>query len=100
MINKRMIGKKVIVRSDLAGVFFGTLVEKEMDTVVLENARKLYYWDGACAVEQIALEGVKKPENCQFTVFVKEICIEGVCQTIPCTDESSKCIEGIKSWKA
>ena len=32
-----MIGKKVIVRGESSGVFFGTLVEKNGREVVLEN---------------------------------------------------------------
>lgn len=44
---KNHIGKKVIVRADRAGVFYGTLTEKEKDKVLLTNARKLFYWDGA-----------------------------------------------------
>lgn len=38
---KAMIGKKVIVRADRAGVFFGTLAEKDGTEVVLTKCRRL-----------------------------------------------------------
>lgn len=93
-----MLGKKVIVRANGAGVFHGTLVEKEGDYVLLKNARKLHYWDGAAAVEEIAMIGTKRPENCRFTVEVPEIGIEKVLQILPTTEESSKTIESVKPW--
>jgi len=94
-----MLGKKVIVRANGAGVFFGTLKEKNGDEVVLSRARKLYYWEGAGAVEGIAQDGVSKPNNCRFTVWIDEICIMNVCQILPCTEKASKIIEGVKEWK-
>lgn len=39
-------GKKVIVRAQGAGVFFGTLKEKNSDEVVLTDCRRLWYWQG------------------------------------------------------
>jgi hypothetical protein len=95
--NKKM--KKVIVRADNAGVFYGTLAEQSDKVVKLINARKLYYWEGACAVEQLSLEGVKKPSNCRFTVTVSEILIANWDQIIPCTEKASKSIEGVREWK-
>jgi hypothetical protein len=95
----KMIGKIVIVRSDKAGVFFGTLKSKEGSEVVMTNVRKIWYWDGASAVEQLASEGVTKANNCKFTVTVNEICILGVSQIIPCTEFAIKLINNVKEWK-
>lgn len=95
----KQIGKRVIVRADRAGVFYGTLAAKEGGEVQMTNVRKLHYWDGAAAVEQIALEGVKKPQNCRFTVYVEKMTIEQVIQIIPCTKEAIKNIESVEVWK-
>ena len=97
---KTLIGKKVIVRADKAGVFFGTLVEKNGLEVTLKNARKLYYWSGANTIEQIALEGVKNPKNCQFTCINEESTISNYIQIIPCTEIASNIIENVFIWKA
>ena len=93
-----MLGKKVIVRANGAGVFFGTLKKKNGDEVTLNNARKLWYWEGAAAVEELALNGTQTPNDCKFTVFVDEICIMNVLQILPCTEESIKSIESTKEW--
>lgn len=91
--------QKVIVRSGQAGVFFGTLADQEDDAVTLTNVRKLWYWSGAAAVEQLALDGVKNPGECKFTVVVPEMIVLGVCQIIPCTEESAASIEAVEAWK-
>ena len=96
---KNFIGQQVIIRADRAGVFFGTLESKEGQTVELSNCRKLFYWNGAAAVEQIAVDGVSDPKNCKFTVVVDRMVIEGVCQTIPCTQKAIDSINEVSVWK-
>lgn len=95
----KMIGKKVIIRADRAGVFFGTLKEKNGSEVTLENVRRLWYWDGAASLSQLAVDGTKKPYDCKFTVTVPEMTILGVIEIIPCTEEAIASIEGVKEWK-
>lgn len=96
---KNLIGKKVIVRADRAGVFYGTLTSKEGTEVQLTDARKLYYWSGAAAIEQLALDGPRNPKQCQFTVVNKESSIMGVIQIIPCTEQAVSNIENVPVWK-
>ena len=91
--------KHVIVRGDRSGVFFGVLVKREGQVVTLKNARKLFYLEGAGAVEQIALDGVSKPDACQFTVTVEEIIVLDTIQILPCTEKSIESIKGVKEWK-
>lgn len=97
------IGKKVIIRASRAGVFFGKLVNK-VDSpagceVELENCRRIWYWDGACSISQLALEGTKRPQNCKFSVTVPEITIIGVIEIIPVSDQAAKSIESVEVWK-
>ena len=91
--------KKVIIRADRAGVFFGELKEKDGSEVTLVNARRLWYWDGACSISQLAVDGTNKPNSCQFTVVVPEMVILGVIEIIPCSDVATKSIEGVPVWK-
>lgn len=95
-----MKGKYVIVRASQAGVFFGKLKSENGEEVTLTEVRKLHYWDGAAAVEEIAMIGTKKPNNCRFTVTVPEMGVKGVNQIIPCTDEAVETIKSVKEWKA
>lgn len=91
--------KYYIVRTREAGVFFGEIKERSSKEITMKNVRKLWYWEGACAVEQIAVAGVAKPEYCKFTVVVDEMIIANPIQIIPCSDKSKKSIDGVKIWK-
>lgn len=93
------MNKKVIVRGDRSGVFFGTLAVKEGQEVKLKNCRRLWYWDGAASLSQLAKEGVTRPDNCKFTVTVNEIIITDAIEIILCTDEAIRNIEGVSEWK-
>ena len=93
------IGKKVIVRGDRSGVFFGTLAEREGREVVLHKCRRLWYWDGAASISQLATDGTVKPNQCKFTVTVDEILITDAIEVIPCSESASKKIEGVREWK-
>lgn len=88
-----------IVRAARAGVFFGKIKEKSAASVIMTDVRKLWYWDGAAAVEQIAMDGVRAPENCKFTVSVKEMEIMEPIQVIPCTSKAADIIKAVKEWK-
>ena len=93
------IGKKVIIRGDRSGVEFGTLVEQNGSEVTLKNARRIWYWDGAASLSQLAKDGTAKPSNCKFTVYVDSITILDVIEIIPCTEKAIKSIEGVEEWK-
>ena len=98
-----LIGKKVIIRSDCAGVFFGTLKEKRETLagveVVLENSRRLWYWDGAASLSQLAVDGTMRPDTCKFTVVVPEHNVMQVIEIIPCSETSVDSIESVKVWR-
>ena len=63
------------------------------------EVRKLWSWDGACAVEQLAQDGPKAPGNCRFTVTIPAMTVLGAIQIIPCTDTASVSLRGVKEWK-
>lgn len=93
------MSKKVIIRGDRSGVFFGTLAERTGREVKLTNCRRLWYWEGAASLSQLATEGVKVSQNCKFTVTVPEIEILDAMEVIPCTEEAIKSIENVKEWR-
>lgn len=94
-----MENKKVIIRADKAGVFFGVLKEKNGTEVTLTDCRRLWYWEGAASLSQLAVDGTSEPNHCQFTITVPEMTILGVIEIIPCTNKAIKSIEGVKEWK-
>lgn len=99
MVGENFIGKKVIVRGDRSGVFFGTLVAKEGREIKLEKCRRIWFWDGAASISQLAKEGATKPDNCKFTVVVDELVILDAIEIIPCTEVAADIIEGVRVWK-
>lgn len=90
--------KKVIVRGNRSGVFFGELVERNGSEVKLTNCRRLWYWDGAASISQLAVNGTTNPSECKFTVMVPEIEILDAIEIIPCSNESVKSIESVPVW--
>ena len=93
------MNKKVIIRADRAGVFFGTLVRKDGNEVELADCRRIWYWNGAASLSELAVSGVIRDGN-KFSVVVESITILGVIEIIPCTDEAIKSIESVPVWRA
>lgn len=99
MEKSNLIGKHVIVRSNLAGVFFGVLTHKEGEEITLQNARKFYYFSGANTVEDLATQGALNVENCKMTVSVDEIIISKFEQILPCSEAAVVQNNSIPVWK-
>lgn len=92
------IGKYVIVRTYTAGVFAGILKAKCGKEVEMESARRLWYWDGAASLSQLANEGVKNPSNCKFAQPVIVNLLEAI-EILPVSDAARKNIEAVKVWQ-
>lgn len=91
--------EKYIFRGNRSGVFFGELLERNGQEVKIGNCRRLWYWDGACSLSEIALIGTTKPGNCKFSVTVEELIITDCIEIIKCTAKAIEVIEGVKEWK-
>lgn len=94
-----MENKYYIIRGDRSGVFFGQIAGRNGREVELRNVRKLWYWDGACAVEQLAVDGVTNLSNCKFTVVVPGMVVTDAIQILPCSDKATKILGEVKVWK-
>jgi len=89
-----------IVRTYSAGVFAGMFDRKTKGKEgTVFNTRRIWYWDGANSLSQLANEGTKVPENCKFAQEVKEIDLKEIIEVIPCTDLAKKNIESVKVWE-
>lgn len=93
-------GKMFICRSYAAGVFAGEIESREGKEVVMRNARRLWYWDGAASLSQLANEGVSKPQNCKFPAEVDKVILTDVCEILGMTTKAIKSIKGVKAWVA
>jgi len=96
-----MKGKEYcIIRTYSAGVFAGYInrkVKGKENTIY--NARRIWYWDGAASLSQMANEGVKKPENCKFSQVVSEQDLKEIIEILPCSKKAKESIEGVKIWE-
>jgi len=96
--------KFYIVRGDRSGVFFGNIAEKQpardgKAEVLMTNVRRLYYWDGAASISQLATDGTVKPNDCKFTVTVDEILILDAIEIDLCSEKAINSIKAVSEWK-
>jgi hypothetical protein len=79
------VGKYCIVRTYSAGVHFGTVKSYDRQTkeVVLTEARRLYYWEGAFTLSAVSQDGVH-PTKCKISRHVPVISITAI-EVIPCS---------------
>ena len=91
--------KYCIIRTYSAGVFAGYLESRNGQEAVIRDSRGIWYWDGACGLSQLAVDGTSKPENCKFTVVVDRREVTQVIEIIECTSKAKKTIEGVFIWK-
>ena len=89
-----------IVRTYSAGVFAGFLRSRKGQEVVLTNARRLWYWSGAASLSQLAMEGVKNPDDCKFPCEVSEVELLQVIEILPCSEKARTSILEVRVWSA
>lgn len=91
--------QKYIVRADHAGVFFGEIENRIGSEVTMRNVRRIWYWEGACSLSQLAVDGTQKPQECKFSVSVESMTILGVIEITPCTAKATKSISEVPEWR-
>lgn len=92
--------KYVIVRTYSAGVFAGILDSRTGQEVVLTDARRLWYWDGAASLSQLAVEGVKKPKTCKFAMPVPRVELLQAIEILDVTPAAEANLKAVPEWKA
>jgi hypothetical protein len=92
--------KYMIVRTYSAGVFAGYVESRNGQEVIIRNARRLWYWDGAASLSQLAVDGVSKPENCKFPCEVDRIEVLQAIELIDVTEKAKLSIVEVPVWKA
>jgi len=88
-----------IVRTEKAGVFAGEVVKREGNEVEMKNARRLWYWSGAASLSQLAMEGVKDPNNCKFPCEVERVVLMDVVEILDVTEAARVNIAEVPVWK-
>jgi hypothetical protein len=91
-------GRKVIVRGDRSGVFYGTLVSEQGQTVELTSCRHVWYWSGAANTAEMALSGVSKPNDCKIIAPVSRLRVLDAIEIIDCTPVAIASMDAVPSW--
>lgn len=95
-----MIGKKVIIRTYSAGVWFGLLVQKDGKEVILENARRMYQWwcKEGISLSAVAIYGLNISKS-KIIEAVPNVWLEAI-EIITCSEASIKDLEEAPNVKA
>jgi hypothetical protein len=88
-----MVGKKCVIRTQSAGVWFGKVTKKAGREVIVENARRLWYWKAAKSISLsgVAVYGVIS-EQCRLAPEVGLVWLEAI-ELIPATEKAIRSIE-------
>ena len=97
---KSMIGKKCVIRTYSAGVWFGEVAEKAGNEVIVKNARRMWKWWAAegISLSSVALHGVKQDQS-KIVEPVPAVWLEAI-ELIPASDKAIASIEGAPNVKA
>lgn len=91
--------KYCIVRTYSAGVFAGYVESRAGQEVVMRDARRIFYWDGAASLSQLAMSGTSKPQNCKFPEAVDRVELLQAIEILDCTEKAKKSIASVGLWK-
>jgi len=97
-VESEVVGTYCMVRTYSAGVFAGEILAKKGKEVVLKNARRIWAWEGAASLSELAQRGTSKPDECKFPCEVSRVLLTEVIEIIPCTEEARKSIASVPTW--
>jgi hypothetical protein len=89
----------VICRCHDAGVHAGYVVQDEGQWVILENARRVWSWEGAASLSQLAVSGAGPGSKIGCTLKRMKIRATDVCEILDCEPEAVKWFQEIEPWK-
>jgi hypothetical protein len=90
----------VIVRTYSAGCFAGHLESRKGQEVVLVNARRLWKWEGAASLSQLAVDGTSNPSGCKFPTETPRHEVMQAIEVIHTTKKAEESIKSVPVWKA
>lgn len=95
-----MIGKKCVIRTHSAGVWFGEIEQKAGNEVIVKNARRLWQWWAANSISLsgVAVYGIRQDKS-KITPVVESVWLEAI-ELIPCTTVAIESIESAKDVEA
>jgi hypothetical protein len=93
-----------MVRTYSAGVFAGELDETTRSADgkrgIVRNARRMWYWEGAASLSELATRGTSRPKECKFPAIVAEVELMEIIEVIPMAPEAIASIALVPVWSA
>jgi len=89
----------VIVRTYSAGVFAGYMESRQGREVVLTEARRLWRWEGAASLSQLAQSGTSKPSQCRFPEPVDRVLLLEAIEILDVTAKARESLDMVPVWK-
>jgi hypothetical protein len=94
-----MVGKKAIIRTKDAGIHFGLVAEKSGKEVILEGARRLWYWKAKQGISLSAVATYGLEKSSKICEPLKEQWLMSI-EIIPVSNEIAAQIENMPNAKA
>ena len=92
--------RRVIVRTQSAGAFAGELISRVGQEVMLGNARRLWYWQGASSLSELATRGTSKPNGCKFPAPVSRVELLQAIEILDVSPDAWASIVAVPIWSA
>ncbi len=92
------IGKRVIVRTYSAGVFYAILKKIDKDTAILDDSRRIWKWVGASELTDLAENGIKNKAESKISIPSNGRLLNNWNEILPCSDKCIKNIDSIPNW--
>jgi len=86
-IYKDVIGKVCVVRTYSAGVHIGTVLQSTETEVLLKNAKRLWKWEGAFTLNEVAEKGIDTAKS-RISGVVPLILLSNKIEIIPASEEA------------
>ena len=93
--------KYCVIRTYSAGVHIGYVKEfgaKHPQHATLIKSRRLHYWEKACSLSQVAIDGVCEDES-RIAMELPEIQLTDVIEVINCSEKAMNFFKNAKAWK-
>ena len=90
-----MYNKMVIIRSDKSGVWFGRLQHVEGHDARIQDARRVYYWEGAGSCSGLAASGPSSGKICEP---LKAVVVVDFCECLEADDIAIDRFAKVSPW--
>lgn len=87
-----LVAEKALMRTDGAGILYGEIVERRGDLALVRNARRIWEWEGAFTLSEVATNGLY-PSPRTIIAEHKGLALVRWIEILECTDKAAKSIE-------